>query len=428
MLKHPQAQQTRRPRVLFVNRSYWPDAEATGQLLTELCRDLASWYDVHVIAGQPNLNPEQLPFRRRGSEVRDGVVIHRVWHTQFSKATFLGRLSNYLTFLATALVAAWRAPRAEAIVVETDPPLLCLLGWLACRWHGCRLVVYLQDIYPDIAVALGKLSRGRLSGWLRRLFFHVYRSADQLVVLSDDMRAVLVDGGVSEESIRVIPNWVDTTLVRPAKEGNRFRAQHGLDGKFVVMYSGNMGLCQKLDTVMLAAEQLEHRADIVFLLVGDGASRPRLEAWARRRRLSNVRFLDYRPKSELADSLSAADVHLVPVDPRVTRYLMPSKLYGILASGTPLITVAPPDCQLARLTTESGVGRAVPPVNPQALAAEIRWCAEHRHQLSAMGAAARSLAVRCFDRRISTGRFFQMLSGLLDDPRTVSEPPTARAA
>jgi len=448
---------TPRPRVLFVNRSYWPDAEATGQLLTDLCQDLAGEFDVEVIAGQPNKNPEQKEYRRRGVQQRNGVRIRRVWHTQFAKASFVGRLLNYVSFLLTATAAALTAPRPDAIVVETDPPLLCLLGALA-RWRhglgfgkgvrsllperpgGCfaqkapdpfskpRLIVYLQDIYPDVAVAIGKLRDGWLTRWLRQLFFRVYRNADQVVVLSDDMCSLLVKSGVSAEVIRVIPNWVDTTRVEPVKVDNRFRDRHGLDDRFVVMYSGNMGLCQQLDNVLLAAGQLQDRSDVIFVLIGDGASKTRLQKWARERQLTNVRFLDYQPRSELSASLSAADIHLVPLDPRVTRCLMPSKLYGILASATPLVAIAPKACELARISEEHEVGFVVEPEDPDALADTLRWCAGHRHQLQEMGTRARRLAEKQYDRRISTGAFASMLQEVMTGQTVPSEPVLQKAA
>lgn len=417
-----------RPRVLFVNRSYWPDAEATGQLLTELCEDLAASFDVEVIAGQPNQNPEQAEFRRHGVELRNGVAIRRVRHTRFSKASFLGRLANYASFFVAALVAAIRSQRPNVIVVETDPPLLCLLGAVA-RWrHRCRLIVYLQDIYPDVAVAVGKLRDGWLTSWLRRLFFRVYRTADRVVVLSEDMKSVLRGGGVASSTIRIIPNWVDTSTVWPVKHDNAFRRRHDLDGKFVVMYSGNMGLCQRLETVLSAAELLRHRPHILFVLVGNGASRADLETLSQERRLSNVRFFDYRPRSELPESLSAADVHLVSLDPRVTNCLMPSKLYGILASGTALVAVAREHCELSQVVQEATVGLVVEPDNPRALASRLLWCADHPRQLQEMGMRARALAEARYDRRISTSCFAQMLSELPGVQAKPTERPLRKAA
>jgi glycosyltransferase involved in cell wall biosynthesis len=245
------------------------------------------------------------------------VTVHRVRHARFSKSTFWGRAINMATFQAAAAWRAHRVPRPNIVVTETDPPLLCLLSSLLQRVRGCRCICYLQDIYPDVAAALGVVRDGVKTRLLRRLFFNAYRRSDRVVVLSRDMHDLLVEGGVAADKIETIPNWVDPDVVFPVKENNRFRRVHGLENKFVVMYSGNLGLSQGLE--------------IVVLFVGDGAARANLERLAADKRLANVRFLDHQPKSQLAESLSAADMHLVVLRPEVQRLLMPSKLYGVLA-------------------------------------------------------------------------------------------------
>ncbi len=149
--------------ILFINRSYWPDVEATGQLLTELAEGLAEHFSVTVMCGQPVQNPDHASFKVSGSEFRNGVRIVRVRHTTFNKANFFGRLANMVTFLLFASLRAMTLWRIDVVVVETDPPLLCLLGRALQLFRRSKLVCYLQDIYPDVAVALGKLSDGWLS-------------------------------------------------------------------------------------------------------------------------------------------------------------------------------------------------------------------------------------------------------------------------
>src|SRR5262249_39539950 len=179
-------------------------------------------------------------------------------------------------------VSAFFAPRPDAIVVETDPFLLPILGRALAWRHRSRLVVYLQDIYPDVAIALGKVREGAFTRFLRRWLFAIYRGAGRVVVLGEDMRDVLTRSGVPTDRISVMPNWADTTRVYPIRENNAFRRRENLDGKFVVMYSGNMGLCQSLDDVLDAAARLRARTEILFLMVGDGASRSRLHKFAPR--------------------------------------------------------------------------------------------------------------------------------------------------
>ena len=427
-----QPQSNLSPSILFLNRSYYPDAEATGQLLTELCEDLAQDFNVSVVAGQPNQNPTGAKYRKYGLDQHRGVTIHRVPHTQFHKASLLGRISNLLTYLLAAALAALTRFRPDVVIVETDPPLLCLIGDLLKRWKGCKLVIYLQDIYPDLAIALGKLPNGFLARFLRRRFLATYHRADRMVVLSRDMAEVLIEAGISPDKITVIPNWIDTTRLRPVKTENAFRRQHQLQNRFIVMYSGNLGLCQDLDTILEAAALLRSHPRICFVLIGDGARRQALEKRATDLALINVRFVNYQPLDQLSVSLSAADLHLVPVDARVSRYLMPSKLYSALASATPILAVAPLDSELATLVTEHGVGLAVPPAQPQALADAILDCAEPQSQdkslrfdLAAGGRRARALAEREFTRDRSAGRFRDMLIEVLSDLPSDTKAKTA---
>ena len=235
-----------------------------------------------------------------------------------------------------------------------------------------------------------------------------YRAADRVVVLSRDMQSRIVAWGVPAERIVCLPNWIDTRQVRPLKLANAFRERHDFNGRFVVMYSGNLGLCQRLEDVIVAADHLRQRPDILFVLVGGGAKEKELKQQALDLGLSNVRFLGYQPKHQLADSLSAAELHLVPLDPRVASCLMPSKLYGVLASGTPLVAVAPDDCELADLTRDHEIGIVTPPGDPAALAAAIAGLADHPDALREMGAPSPPLGgsrVRSSGRHPAVQRF-----------------------
>ena len=328
-------------KILFINRSYWPDAEATGQLLTELCEDLAELeqLQISVICGQPNFNLDDVEFEESGVQLRNNVEIIRVKHSQFDKSTFLGRVTNFITFLMAAFWKALWTKKPDLMVVETDPPLLCLLGFVVSRIRGIKFVCYLQDVYPDIAVELGRLKENLLTRLLRWSFLHAYRNSDKVVVVGSDMKKWLINHRVAAEKINIIENWVDTERIRPEKENNSFRHKFDLEDKFVVMYSGNLGYTQRFDLILDAAEELQDEKDIVFSFVGNGVKRNYLFNEMLNRGLPNIRFMDYQPKSELKNSLSAADLHLVLLDSKLTPHMLPSKAYSALASATPLLGV-----------------------------------------------------------------------------------------
>jgi colanic acid biosynthesis glycosyl transferase WcaI len=397
-------------RVLFLNRSYWPDAEATGQLLTELCEDLAeNAFDVAVVCGQPNQNPGNVDFRRSGMEKRNGVEIHRVFNFRLDKANFFGRAINLLSYLATSTVRSLMVRRPDVVVVETDPPLLCYLGLLLSWWFKAKLVVYLQDIYPDVALKLGKLKEGLFYRFLASTMHGAYRRADHVVVLSEDMRELLLEFGVPADRISIIPNWIDTQLVFPAKKGNALRGRQGWTNDFVVMYSGNLGLSQRLEHLLDAANRLRNVPGIRFVLIGDGASKKDLVALAEDKKLSNIEFLPYQPKGDLAISLSAADLHYVVLDPMIAGCLMPSKIYGILASGSAMLLASSDGCELARTVRENDVGYVVAFGDGEALAERVEWSHRHRDELVEMGERARRLAVEQYDRSYITRTFGELL-------------------
>ncbi|HET6426201.1 MAG TPA: glycosyltransferase family 4 protein, partial [Planctomycetaceae bacterium] len=322
--------------------------------------------------------------------------------------------------------------RADLVVTETDPFLLAFVGRWLQWWHGARFVVYLQDIYPDVAVAVGKLREGWISRALRWLLFSVYRKADAVVVLSRDMERTCRAYGIAEDRLRIIPNWADTATLRPQKQQNIFRQEHGLQNSFVVMYSGNMGLAHSLTPILDAAATLSDQP-VSFALVGDGARRAALVAEAQARGLTNVRFFPYQPREHLAQSLSAANVHLISMQPEASGLLMPSKLYGILASGSAVIALADPTSELAELIQRHELGFVCDPRDvdggAERLAYVINFLAQNPAEVQMLGENARRLAESEFDRSIQTARFAAMLHELLQSaPVTQSAPTTVPVA
>jgi glycosyltransferase involved in cell wall biosynthesis len=392
-------------RTLFINRSYYPDVEATGQLLTELCSDLAKQHDVTVIAGRPNFvaTDRSLPCR----ETHQGVRIVRVRNLRFSKSGMLGRAAGLASYLFLAVFAALWQRRPDALIVETDPPALGALGALLKWWHRCPMIFYLQDLFPEVGLALGKFQPGFVTGCLRWLTNIGLRHADRVVVLGEDMKRRVLERGVAAERVAVIPNWADTQAIRPIDGPSPLRLTWDTGDRFVVVYSGNLGLSQGLESVLEAAALLRDES-VLFLLIGEGADRKRLEAAAAERALDNVRFLPYQPKKLLGESLAAADLHLIPMRRGLAGCMVPSKLYGILAAGRAYVAAVDAASEVAAVTANYETGLRVEPESPRQLADAIRWCRTHRKELRAMGARGRHVAETYFDRARSV-RLFEAL-------------------
>ncbi len=404
------------PKLLFLNRSYWPDVEATGQLLTELCEDLSSDFEVSVVAGKPNqLSNPETDFNWSDVRHHRDVKIHRIDHWQLSKRHMVTKGLNYLSFVRATRKRLLTVPAPDVVIFETDPFLLPFEAARLQRRTGCRMVGYLQDIYPDVAVALGKVPNNWIIRRLRESMFSVYRRCDRMIVLSEDMKRLLVEGGVGEDRIHIVPNWADTSQIKPVRGDNVFRQRHQIGDHFLVMYSGNLGLTQRLEEFVEAARLLADEPRVLFAFVGQGSQKATLQSLVQSQRLNNVRFFDYQPKSELAHSLSAADLHLVPLTRELSQCLMPSKLYGILASGRPYLTNAVPESELHQLTIRHQVGLTVPPGNPVEIANVVRQASRNRESLVTMGANARKLAESQYSAESSMKQFravmYQALHG-----------------
>lgn len=396
-------------RFVFINQHYPPDFAATGQLLGDLCESLASeGHDIHVITSRALYDGRSLDLPRH--EILNGVCIHRLDSGKAGRRRLRDRLSGYMGFHVRAHRAALRLPRADVIVTLTTPPLISLAGAIARLFRGSRFVYYVMDIYPDIAVRAGVLRRfGILNGFWALMARLSYAAAHRIVVLSAGMREALVAQGVPREKVSVVPTWADQDEVRPIPRAeNRFRQEHALGDAFVVMYSGNLGTCHLYREFAEAARRLQHRDDIRFLFVGGGKRSDLLRAEIEG--LPNVRFLPYQERAMLAESLSAADVHLVSLDPRYEGLLAPSKLYGIMAAGRPVLYVGGAEGDIPRVLRAAGCGTIVPPGRGDLLAEEIARMAANPAEREDLGARARAGFLATYDRRVVVPQMIRLLT------------------
>jgi glycosyltransferase involved in cell wall biosynthesis len=381
------------PTLFFVNRYFHPDLSATSQLLGDLVFDLArGGYRVEVITGRQDYgDPSRVlaPFETIG-----GAAVRRVATTRFGRANLAGRAVDYLTFYLAAGASLIRRLRAgDLVVAETDPPLISVVAALAARIRGAALVNWIQDLFPEVATALGVRAVAPLAPLLRALRNRSLRIAKRNVVLGDRMAARLRALGIPGETIAVIPNWADEGALAPVpREANPLRAQWGLDGAFVIGYSGNMGRAHEFETIIGAAEILKHEPAIRFLFIGAGAGLAYLEREAARRGLANVAFKPYQPREALSRSLSAADVHLISLKPALEGLIVPSKFYGVAAVGRPTLYIGDPGGEIPAILARAQCGFTVAPGDAAGLAGRIRDLAADSHAAAALGARARMLA------------------------------------
>ena len=373
----------RRPRVLVLNQYYWPGVEATAQLLSQLCRALAEEFDVTVVTGRLR------DVDGTGRLERDGVEIFRVPSTAFDRRRLVARAVNYLTYLGSSLGFAIGAKPPDVVLCMTDPPVIGDVALLVARRFGVPLVVISQDIFPEVAVELKRLENPIVVRLLRAAIGVYVRRADRIVAIGDTMRVRLERKGADPRRIRVIPNWVDTETLTPRERDNEWSREQELVDRFVVMHSGNVGHAQDLDSLVRAATFLRDLDRLTIAIVGDGARRTDLEQLAKLLETDAVRFLPYQNRTLLPLSLSSAHVHVVGLARGLSGYVVPSRLYGVLAVGRPVVVAADRDSETAQLVEEIGCGVVVPPGRPELLAAAIRGAYGGELDLEAMGRRGR---------------------------------------
>jgi colanic acid biosynthesis glycosyl transferase WcaI len=398
-------------KFIFVNRFFYPDHSATAQMLSDLAFTLAEQGErIAIIASrQTYQNPRaNLPAR----ELIRGVEVHRIATTNFGRGALGGRAVDISTFYATAALKLLElAKEGDVIVAKTDPPLLSLVVHRVAALKRARLVNWLQDVYPEVARelgvrALGGAVGGALTAWRNQSLMGAHKN----IVLGERMAEHLQTARVPSAKIAIIPNWSDEEAISPLSHTvNSLRAQWGLEGKYVVGYSGNLGRAHEYATMLGAAKRLKDDPDIVFLMIGGGHHVDGLQSAATSAGLSNLLFKPYQPLSALSASLSTADIHWISLRPEVEGLIVPSKVYGILAAGRPILAVTDPNGEIARLVRSQGCGLQVSPGDAVGFADAVQFLARNPDRAAVLGAAARTAAVTTYSRRKSLSKWRDVL-------------------
>lgn len=391
--------------VLFINRVYPPAKGATGDMLQGITESLAArGWDVTVLTTAELGEPK--------NSNRRGVQILRVGGA-LSRRNVLLRAVSYVFMIPWLMTRALLLPRTDFVVTMTDPPMLVVVGLAMKFFKRNRVIHWAQDLYPEVAEELGVLPRGNaVTNLLRRLSTEALVRGDAVVAIGRCMASRLTARGVSYAKIWIIPNWAPP-IQSLDRTNNPFRRTHGLEGQFVVVYSGNMGLAHEFDTVLDAAESLRGQR-VVFLFIGEGPRRVEVEAATRLRGIDNIRFLPSQPPEKLSESLSAADAHLVTMRSNLCGLVVPSKVYGVLAAGRPCLFVGPADSEAARLIRETDSGFVVEPGQSAQLASEILDWAGNPTLHAAACRKARIAGAACTVQNAAEA-FDEMLRGLASE-------------
>jgi colanic acid biosynthesis glycosyl transferase WcaI len=388
-------------RLLLINQYFPPDATNTATLLGELAEDLTrQGHEVWVVAGRPSYTP---------STGATPPVSVRLLHTpsfRWSRVRMVGRLANYGSYFVGAAVRVLRVPRPDLIVTYSDPPFLGLVGCLAAIRHRRRLVQVYYDVYPDVAIAVGKLRNPLVLKLWRFLNRLVRAKATRLVTIGRDMRERLLDDGVPSHKIVVLPNWADSNDI-DAEVVRRTRQQLLWTNRFVILHAGNVGLAHNLHALVEAAERLNGVPDLLFAIMGDGAAKAGLEQHARLLGITNVQFIPYLEREMALQIIASADCHVVSLARGLSGCLVPSKIYGIMAAVIPIVAAVESSSEIARIVEETECG-----IRTEPHAADIaRGVLELRKaNLQLLGSNGRAAFDRLYRREIVTKKWEQLFS------------------
>ncbi|MEO1291842.1 MAG: glycosyltransferase family 4 protein [Pseudomonadota bacterium] len=418
---------TRKPRLIAINRFYWPDHSATSQILTDLAEALAEeGWEVEVLTSRLRYDDPDAKLAAR--ETAQGVSIRRLWSTRFGRRSTLGRGIDYLSFYASAfLTVLGAARRGDVVLAKTDPPLISIPASWASRLKGARLVTWNQDLFPEVADALGvPLSRGPLGRVLRWLRNGSLRRAEVNVAIGERMREILEQQGVSAERIRVAHNWCDADIAPIPTADNPLRQDWGLNGRIVIGYSGNLGRAHAADKVAQLVEATGDVEGLTWLFVGGGAGLAKIRTLAERLPKGQVVFQPYQPRSKLAESLSVPDIHLVTLDPACEGLIVPSKFYGCIAAGRPVAMLGDANGEVARMVGCFDVGMVLPFDRPELWRDRIGAMLADPARLAVWQQNAAETARKQFHAQIAIRHWIDILTearGAMPEERAATERP-----
>ena len=394
--------------ILFFNRSFYPDTEATGQFLTELCEDLTkSGCNITVICGKSyHVHVERKSFFIQKEKYKSMDII-RARGTTLPKNFLIFRLINLSFYFIFAFIGGFLVKKKpEIVITQTDPPVSGLLGIFFAKWYKAKFIYSCKDIYPEVGVITGRLTNPILNFLLKKINLLSFKSADKIICLGEDMKRRIASKDIDENKIFVIHDWADTASIYPIPESeNPFILEYCLQNYFTVMYSGNIGFTQGLDRVIDVADYFKKNKKIKFLLVGEGADKINLQKLVNEQGLTNTIFLPYQPKEKLKFSLSAPNLHLITFVKGLAGVMVPSKIYGILAAGKPFIAWIDKESEIYTITEKFKCGIAVSPGDVQGMISAIEWSINNNEKLIQMGQNARQAALDFFDRKISVAKY-----------------------
>jgi colanic acid biosynthesis glycosyl transferase WcaI len=353
--------------ILLYTLYYTPDIGPDPPLMSSLVQELVRiGHKVTVISSFPHYKKSSLPKAYKGKyiekeDINPNYKIIRTWVYVSSTRNIYKRLLNYLSFMAGGLIAGLFVGKIDVVIVYTPPPTNGVIGYLVSRLKHAKLIYNVQDIYPDIGIKLGIFTNKAVICLSQKLENFIYKSASVITVISEGFKKNLISKGVPENKISVIYNWIDTDFIKPIPFEESLRSTMNWNGKFIVLYAGNIGMSQGLENIFNVARSELLPKDVLFVIVGEGEGRANLEEQSQKMGLINIEFHDFFPNEVLPLFLGSANVSLVMLKSNIYSESVPLKMISIMSSSRPILAVVSPMSDTWSLVQESKAGLCIDP-------------------------------------------------------------------
>ncbi len=410
-------------KLLIYAHYYYPDVASTGQILTELAEGLSGDYQVTVICTVPSYTgsiEERYKKQKFYRENINGIDVLRIRVPEFDKNKPLSRIRNILSYFFSAIKATSLVGDQDYIYAISQPPILGgVLGIIGKKAKKAKLIYNIQDFNPEQMIAVSFVKTWIARKIMMRVDKHSCRKSDKIVVVGRDMVETLKHRfGNNVPSYTYINNWINEKEIIPLDEDDKrvqqFKKEHGLDDKFVIMYSGNIGLYYDLLELERVIASFKDQKDVVFAFVGQGSVLTDMEKYKQDNNLDNIVFIPYQAKEDLVYSLNAADVHFVVNAKGIKGVSVPSKIYGVMAVAKPVLGILEDGTEAKMIVEESGSGRVVDPGDYKAISDCIQYYIDHRNsqELQNMGLAGRKYLEERLTKSSSIEKYSEVLASL----------------
>jgi len=400
-------------RVIFINRYFYPDHSATSQILSDLAFYLSSeGFTIEIVTSRQKYDDPEADLNR--IDVVNGVRVNRIKTTRFGRKNLLGRSIDYFSFYLSAFVfLLLNLHKGDYLVAKTDPPMISIVASVCSKIKSATLINWTQDLFPEVAKALDVKGLSLVYPLLISLRNYSLKAAYKNIVIGEIMSQRLQYYGIDKDKIKVIHNWsIEENIVPLSATDNPFREKWELQGKFIVGYSGNIGRAHDIDTLVGVANSVKNEKNIVFVIIGGGALYKEFKKQTTDLALNNVFFQPYQPKDVLPYSLTLPDLHIISLQPELEGLIVPSKFYGIIASGRPVLYIGDTKGEIPEILHANGCGKSVNIGDVDSAVKFIEQLFTDRDLAISMGESSRHLFDEKFNKKLSLKSWGDLLSSL----------------